>query len=853
MRSYILITIIAIAMLSSLVAIVSACEPIDPIDDEVKLDCSKWSQDDTTVHLKVTNWPLLNGKGLVSGHRLIQSPDCISSCCCDYSAYLDNCNCCYVEEAELTHRGTRGLGIAGQEDDEVDSINKLEFIKVSFDEVQSLRYFEIRSLFIEPFNDLLVIEQGDIILFLNEEFVCHYQFKGEQEIGNGKGVVIVPPISAEKQDINFDQVVFLVNPLENYSEYSEYSVAKIVTEENIVSFVQPLDGVDCDEINIPPEANFDYEPKKPSVEDKIQFIDISEDKDGEIVEWWWEFDDINETSTDQNPSYRFEEPGLKRVTLTVWDDKGDSDFIYKEFEVFMPPENQMPVAIAGGPYTGCASEEIILNGSSSFDLDGEIIEWKWSYTNGNSFPENIGEGEFANYTWEQPGRYCISLKVVDNKGAEDVNTTYIDIIDCSVENDSDGDGIPDEEDNCPEVPNPEQEDLDQDGVGNACDLDDDGDGYPDADEELCGSDPLDNESLPFDNDQDGIADCIDTDDDNDNVPDEIEDHNNDGNNTNDDNDGDGIPDYQDPDDDNDGIPTNEEDANENQDPTDDDSDSDGIPDYLDPEDDTQTSDSDEGDSGGNSGDSDNSNGGSSGGSNSGGSKYVGGGSEAGSSNKLPHADAGGPYSGYVGLEIKFTAINSNDIDGEIVYFMWNFGDGTTGIGEIVNHSYPEVGVYNVTLTVRDNQGKTDTNKTKVEILEKLNLVPIEPKINGTSHGKKNEEIEFEFVLIDEDGDDVRVIIHWGDDTRYISEFVSSGTTLVVSHTWNMTGEFTINAISDDGKDFSEISMHEIEILNKESKSSSNAIYLFLLGLFILILVMIFLGVIYKRRLSESQE
>ena len=34
--------------------------------------------------------------------------------------------------------------------------------------------------------------------------------------------------------------------------------------------------------------------------------------------------------------------------------------------------------------------------------------------------------------------------------------------------DSEGDGVPDSEDCCPTVPNPDQEDSDGDGVGNAC-------------------------------------------------------------------------------------------------------------------------------------------------------------------------------------------------------------------------------------------------------------------------------------------------------------------------------------------------------------------------------------------------
>ncbi len=48
-------------------------------------------------------------------------------------------------------------------------------------------------------------------------------------------------------------------------------------------------------------------------------------------------------------------------------------------------------------------------------------------------------------------------------------------------------------------------------------------------------------------------------------------------------------------------------------------------------------------------------------------------------------------------------------------FLWDFGDGTTGTGQNVNHSYPNSGVYLATLTVTDVQGCVSTNQVLIPI------------------------------------------------------------------------------------------------------------------------------------------
>jgi PKD domain-containing protein/thrombospondin type 3 repeat protein len=71
--------------------------------------------------------------------------------------------------------------------------------------------------------------------------------------------------------------------------------------------------------------------------------------------------------------------------------------------------------------------------------------------------------------------------------------------------DSDEDGIPDDEDNCPETYNPGQEDSDDDGIGDACDDDSDNDGVPD-DIDNC---PDTYNPGQEDSDDDGIGDACD--------------------------------------------------------------------------------------------------------------------------------------------------------------------------------------------------------------------------------------------------------------------------------------------------------------------------------------------------------
>jgi uncharacterized repeat protein (TIGR01451 family) len=61
---------------------------------------------------------------------------------------------------------------------------------------------------------------------------------------------------------------------------------------------------------------------------------------------------------------------------------------------------------------------------------------------------------------------------------------------------------------------------------------------------------------------------------------------------------------------------------------------------------------------------------------------------------------------YEGGQVDFTAMASTD--GNALTFAWYFGDGDTGSGEMPSHIYTTAGVYDVSLTVTDGCGYSET-------------------------------------------------------------------------------------------------------------------------------------------------
>ncbi len=63
----------------------------------------------------------------------------------------------------------------------------------------------------------------------------------------------------------------------------------------------------------------------------------------------------------------------------------------------------------------------------------------------------------------------------------------------------------------------------------------------------------------------------------------------------------------------------------------------------------------------------------------------------------------------------FDASASEDPDGQIVQYQWDFGDGSRELLPTVAHTYPTPGTFRVVLTVTDDTGVTDTDEVLIDV------------------------------------------------------------------------------------------------------------------------------------------
>ena len=146
---------------------------------------------------------------------------------------------------------------------------------------------------------------------------------------------------------------------------------------------------------------------------KVKFNGSGIDSDGEIVSYYWKFDD-GSTSNKRNPQHVYKKIGTYYPILIVTDSDGQTGMTQLEINVV---KNMLPVANASADkLKGWFPLKVSFKGGG-YDPDGEIISYHWNFD--DTFLPKKMESDERNPThifWI-PGTYLVELTVKDDDGA----------------------------------------------------------------------------------------------------------------------------------------------------------------------------------------------------------------------------------------------------------------------------------------------------------------------------------------------------------------------------------------------------------------------------------------------------
>jgi PKD repeat protein len=157
---------------------------------------------------------------------------------------------------------------------------------------------------------------------------------------------------------------------------------------------------------------------------------------------------------------------------------------------------------------------------------------------------------------------------------------------------------------------------------------------------------------------------------------------------------------------------------------------------------------------------------------------------------------------------------------------WDFGDGYRSTEQNPVHTYRGDGNYTVILIVTDDEGEKAEDTTFALILD--NQPPDAPTINGPSSGKVKTKLDYKFMTVDPDGDNVFYCISWGccgsGDYHTYGPY-ESGEEVTLSHGWGDEGDYIIQAFAKDDKE-AEGDTSTFEITIPRTKAANNYNWLF---------------------------
>ncbi len=246
---------------------------------------------------------------------------------------------------------------------------------------------------------------GDTIFFLNLSNSPNGAIvKWEWDFGDGNTETILAPNGGNTSHVYANDQSYDVTLTVTDSDSCQNTVTRTV-----ISVASPV-------------AEFNWEDA--CFGQPTQFYDLTNNTP-DIGSWYWDFGDPlsgnTNTSTYQNPTHVFSSPGDYTVTLIVTNTQGCDDTITHDLSVNPAPD----VSFTMSSDTLCANTRVSFAGTST----AQISTWYWDFGDGGyALTQN------ADYLYNAPGSYTVTLTVTDLAGCEASTSQQIVVKDAPLAN-----------------------------------------------------------------------------------------------------------------------------------------------------------------------------------------------------------------------------------------------------------------------------------------------------------------------------------------------------------------------------------------------------------------------------------
>jgi len=236
-----------------------------------------------------------------------------------------------------------------------------------------------------------------------------FNFTSGQYPTSGNGYISYTSSSTSNTEETKSQTI-TANPEDFRNASGNWKIKISGIKSTMSKFELKLDFVEfkVEYINMPPVASFTESAETVYTGETITFnASASYDSDGTIVSYFWDFGDgTNATGVAVQHSYS--ENGTYTVTLTVTDDNGAVGTATATKTVL----NRSPIAsFTESSETAYTGESITFNASASYDPDGTIVSYYWDFGDGTN-----ATGVVVSHAYSNDGNYTVTLLVTDDDG-----------------------------------------------------------------------------------------------------------------------------------------------------------------------------------------------------------------------------------------------------------------------------------------------------------------------------------------------------------------------------------------------------------------------------------------------------